>query len=283
MATAILAGCSSNPSAVSGAGRTGVDPGNAAFPDGAVAVRGSTNQARDGDPARGNGGSDPERGGQAAGDGRSGSPRNAAIHCAAPKLHQGKASFYPATGAGNCSFEASAQDRMIGAMNRTEYAGSAVCGTCVLVHGPKADITIRIVDQCPECSVGQIDLSQEAFAKIADIPRGIVPITWSFVPCSVQGPIVYHFMNGSTQWWTAVQIRNHQHAIQKLEYLGSDWRFHSVPRLDYNFFVQASGMGPGPYTFRVTDIHGHVLQDAGIPGGDNVDSPGRRQFPACLP
>jgi hypothetical protein len=41
-------------------------------------------------------------------------------------------------------------------------------------------------------------------------------------------------------------------------------------------------MGDGPYTLRVTDVHGHVLQDSGIPGKlDNVDASGAGQFPAC--
>ena len=54
-----------------------------------------------------------------------------------------------------------------------------------------------------------------------------------------------------------------------------------MPRLDYNYFVAASGMGPGPYTVRVTDVNGATLQDAGVvltPDGDCV---GTNQFPAC--
>ena len=67
---------------------------------------------------------------------------------------------------------------MIGAMNHTDYADSAACGACVELTGPNATITIRIVDRCPECPAGDIDLSPEAFAAIAELSQGRVPITW---------------------------------------------------------------------------------------------------------
>ena len=45
--------------------------------------------------------------------------------------------------------------------------------------------------------------------------------------------------------------------------------------------MPAAGMGPGPYTFRVTDIFGHVLIDSAIAQVENGDVEGRNQFPAC--
>jgi expansin (peptidoglycan-binding protein) len=54
-----------------------------------------------------------------------------------------------------------------------------------------------------------------------------------------------------------------------------------VERLDYNYFVEASGMGPGPFTFRITDVHGSRLTDSGIDLGDDVDRRGADQVPAC--
>jgi hypothetical protein len=40
-------------------------------------------------------------------------------------------------------------------------------------------------------------------------------------------------------------------------------------------------MGAGPYTFRVTDVYNHVIEDTGIPLKDNADAPGAHQFPEC--
>ncbi len=193
----------------------------------------------------------------------------------------GEATYYDfADGSGNCSFPPTPDDLMVGAMNHTDYADSAVCGTCADITGPRGQVVVRIVDQCPECAPGDIDLSPEAFSAIADLVDGRVAINWRQIPCPVTGPIVYHFKDGSNPWWTAVQVRNHRHQVATLEYLdGGDWI--AVERLSYNFFVEASGMGDGPYTFRVTDIHGHQLVDSGLPSLDDADASGAGQFPAC--
>jgi expansin (peptidoglycan-binding protein) len=47
----------------------------------------------------------------------------------------------------------------------------------------------------------------------------------------------------------------------------------------YNYFVASSGIGPGPYTFRVTDMYGHVLTDTGIPLIERGVFYGAAQFP----
>jgi expansin (peptidoglycan-binding protein) len=156
------------------------------------------------------------------------------------------------------------------------------CGAYVEAYGPGGTVTVRIVDKCPDagCQGGHLDLSREAFAKIANPALGIVPITWRVVSPAISGPIRYHFKDGSNQWWTAVQIRNHRNPIVKFEYLNDSGSWVEVTRVDYNYFVQTGpGMGPGPYSFRVTDSYGNVLTDSGIVGGDNVTRDGKGQFP----
>ena len=150
----------------------------------------------------------------------------------------------------------------------------------VSVTGPKGTVTIRIVDLCPECLAGHLDLSREAFALIADLPQGRVDITWQVVSPALTGPIAYHFKDGSNEYWTAVQIRNHRNPIAKLEFLQGGSQWVAVPRTSYNYFVQTNpGMGPSPYTFRVTDSYGNVLSDSGIPHMENETVTGAAQFP----
>lgn len=205
-----------------------------------------------------------------------------AVNCATPEQHSGEATYYDfADGSGNCSFDPTPQDLMIGAMNHVDYAGSAACGACVELTGPNATITIRVVDQCPECPAGDIDLSPEAFAQIAELSAGRVPITWHYVECNVSGPVIYHFKDGSNEWWTAVQLRNHRNAIQSFAYRSGDGSYVDVPRETYNYFVEQSGMGPGPFAFRVTDVHGNVIEDEGIVHVADSDVPGASQFPPC--
>jgi expansin (peptidoglycan-binding protein) len=196
-------------------------------------------------------------------------------------VHTGVATYYDATGAGACSFAPSPGDLMVTALNAEEYANAAWCGAYVEVSGPKGTVMVRIVDLCPECKAGHLDLSREAFARIADLPQGRVPITWRVIsPTLTLGPIRYQFKEGSNQWWTAVQVRGHRNPVVRFEYQTAGGPWVSVPRTSYNYFVQTNpGMGPGPYTFRVTDLYGNVLVDAGIAFIENGEVNGSSQFP----
>ncbi|MCU0490401.1 MAG: hypothetical protein MUD01_02240 [Chloroflexaceae bacterium] len=195
------------------------------------------------------------------------------------EVRTGRGTFYAATGDGNCMFGPSPNDLMVAAMNQIDYANSAICGAFVEITGPRGVVTVRITDRCPECPKGDIDLSREAFARIADPVQGIVPISWRIVSTDISGPIAYRFKDGSNQWWTAVQIRNHRNPIAKFEYQLPNGQFREVPRFEYNHFVAEQGMGPGPYTFRVTDIYGNVLSDSNIPLRAEAQFNGAGQFP----
>jgi expansin (peptidoglycan-binding protein) len=195
-------------------------------------------------------------------------------------LHTGEATYYTeADGSGNCSFDPIPGDLMVGAMNHVDYADAALCGAFVAISGPHGDIMVRIVDQCPECLAGDIDLSPLAFSQIADLSSGRVPISWRIVSPDISGPIRYRIKEGSNQWWTAVQIRNHRNPITSVEYRAPSGQFVALPRADYNYFVAESGLGVGPYSFRVTDTYGNVLIDSGISLQIGVEQPGSGQFP----
>src|SRR6188472_3800077 len=93
--------------------------------------------------------------------------------CEGAAMHTGEATYYDfADGSGNCSFPATPDDLMVGAMNHVDYAQSAVCGACAELTGPNGVVKVRVVDQCPECPQGDIDLSPDAFALIADLAAG---------------------------------------------------------------------------------------------------------------
>ncbi len=203
-------------------------------------------------------------------------------------VHKGQATWYElATELVNCSYETPTLPKHYGAMNTADYAGSATCGACVRVAGPKGSVDIQIVDQCPIdsnpiCYEGHIDLNVPAFEQIADKVTGIVPIEWQFIACGVQGNLAYHFKTGSNAYWTAVQLRNHPYAISELAYKAdNDNKFVALPRKSYNYFVAEQGMGAGPYTLRVTDIHGRVITDTNIALSPGETVPSQNQFPPC--
>lgn len=214
--------------------------------------------------------------------GASGSPAPGGAAGAVPLSAErsGEGTFYGATGAGNCSFDPSPQDLMVAAMNQSDYAGSAICGAWVTATGPKGTVTVRIVDRCPECRPGDIDFSAEAFARIADPAAGRVPIRWHVVAADVQGPVTYRFKEGSTRFWTAIQVRNHRLPIAALAIKpggASDWI--EVARTDYNYFVHPVEIAAGPLQVRVTAQGGATLVDTlPEPAGGTVVAAGG-QFP----
>jgi len=198
----------------------------------------------------------------------------------APPEQSGEGTYYAADGTGNCSFDASPDDLMVAALNAPDYQSAALCGACLAVTGPAGSVTVRVVDQCPECERGDLDLSPQAFQMLSPLAAGRIPITWHQVACNVTGPIAYHFKDGANPYWTAIQIRDHRYPIAKLEAMQGS-AYVTLPRFSYNYFVQESGLGPGPYTLRVTDTRGHTIEDTGVALGDSITRTGSRQFDPC--
>jgi expansin (peptidoglycan-binding protein) len=192
----------------------------------------------------------------------------------------GDGTYYDADGTGACSFEASPGDRLVAALNGPDYAHAAWCGACLAVSGPSGEVVVRVVDQCPGCKHGDLDLSKEAFARIAPLSAGRVRIAWHEVDCPVSGPIAYQLKSGSNAFWVAIQLRNHRYAIDRLEARGAGG-YQAIARADYNYFVAPSGLGPGPLALRVTDVRGQVLENGAVALGDAVVRPGSGQFSLC--
>jgi expansin len=194
---------------------------------------------------------------------------------------QGEATYYAADGSGNCSFEASPSDLLVAALNLTDYAGSATCGACIEVKGPSGTVNVRVVDSCPGCKKGDVDLSKQAFEKIAALSKGRVPISWSIVACPVPGPVAYRIKEGSSKFYTAIQVRNHKVPVAKLEYEKAGV-FIDIPRKTYNYFVADKGVGdqPNGLKVRVTASNGATLVDT-LPATITPAAviPGKAQFP----
>jgi expansin (peptidoglycan-binding protein) len=220
------------------------------------------------------GGADP-----AEGDGSSGGSNTPSVPLSS-ELTSGIATFYDYSGSKEvaCSFDVGA-DTNITAMNDAEYAKSASCGSCLAVSGPKGSVTVRIVDRCPGCEKNHIDLSAEAFAKIAEPKAGRVPITYQLVSCSVPGNMSYRIKEGSSKFWTALQVRDHKVPIAKVEYKKKGV-YTDMGRVDYNYFIDQKGVGdqPSGIAIRITATDGQVVEDT-IPSIDaGKVFPGAVQF-----
>jgi expansin (peptidoglycan-binding protein) len=179
------------------------------------------------------------------------------------QTYSGDGTYYAADGSGNCSYPAGG-DLMVAAMNETDYEGSYNCGAYIEATGPKGTVTVKIVDRCPECQPGDVDFSPQAFAKIADLSAGRVPITWHLVsaPAGI-GTIQFVVKDGSNPWWVAFQVRQHATIVSTLEVqVSGSWQ--ALERQQYNYFLASSGLGNGPFTIRITDIYGQQLVQSGI-------------------
>ena len=89
-----------------------------------------------------------------------------------PTTRSATARTTSADGTGNCSFDASPNDLLVAAMNAPDYDNAAWCGACLEVTGPMGMVTVRVVDQCPGCAHGDLDLSPQAFQMIAPLVGG---------------------------------------------------------------------------------------------------------------
>lgn len=181
------------------------------------------------------------------------------------QTHKGEGTYYDRTSAGAANLDDYEASYYTAAMNHEDYM-NGLAGAFIEITDKDGDkINVLITDRLPEGAKGDIDLSRKAFAKIEPLVTGRMNITWKIIPFPTSEPISYVFKPTSTQWWAEVQVRNGRYPIKKLEYYDKTAKkYVELERQEYNYFTASSGMGAGPYTFRVTDFYGHVLTDTNI-------------------
>ncbi|MET7450605.1 expansin EXLX1 family cellulose-binding protein [Streptomyces sp. NPDC005574] len=194
--------------------------------------------------------------------------------------YQGVATHYDAgTGDGACSFGPNAT-MMVAAMNTADYETSKACGASVLVRAASgASVTVKIVNECPApCRPGQLDLSKQAFAKLAALSAGQIPVTWSLLSPATPETVAIRYKTGSSRYWCGVQALDHRNPLARLEVrTGGGWQ--QLPRTGYNYFLSEQGTGCGG-AIRITDIYGQQLTFESIALSPNVVQRTSAQFTA---
>ncbi|MEU2426536.1 expansin EXLX1 family cellulose-binding protein [Streptomyces sp. NPDC007851] len=161
-------------------------------------------------------------------------------------------------GDGACSYGPTS-DVMTAAMNTADYETAKACGAYVSVRAAGgAPITVRITNECPApCAVGQLDLSRQAFAKLAPLSAGRIAITWSLLSPATSDTVSIRYKTGSTQYWCGIQAIGHRNPLARLEVrTGGGWL--ALTRTGYNYFLSEQGTGCGS-EIRLTDIYGEQL------------------------
>ena len=183
----------------------------------------------------------------------------------------GIATHYVLQSLPNCSYPSPPADGLFVALSPGEYDNAAACGGYLEVHGPGGSVRVEVIDQCPGCAAGHIDLSEAAFSAIAPLNAGLVNVTYQpLVNPSLPGPVSLLVKQGSSQYWLALLAMNTGNplaSVQVQSESGGGW--HNLVQASYNYWVAQSGAGAGPFAVRLTDTQGHVVtvQDVALSPG----------------
>ncbi|KAF5249605.1 hypothetical protein FANTH_5112 [Fusarium anthophilum] len=184
----------------------------------------------------------------------------------------GSSTFYGGNLAGgNCMFSTyTLPSGILGtAFSGQKWDNAANCGACIEVTGPSGTIKAMIVDKCPECDPGHLDLFPDAFKAVGGTD-GIVKTSYKFVECGITSPLVLHNKEGTSANWFSIQVVNANEPVKSVQVStdgGSTWK--STERKDYNFFENPAGFGKTSVDVKVTSSTGKsvVVKNVGVTAG----------------
>ncbi|KAI4859695.1 RlpA-like double-psi beta-barrel-protein domain-containing protein-containing protein [Hypoxylon rubiginosum] len=97
---------------------------------------------------------------------------------------------YYTPGLGACGKYNSESDHVV-ALAPAQYGSDAnpnkakVCGRKISVHYGGKTATATVVDKCPSCASGSIDVSPAVFKQLASLDKGRVKVTWAYAGSAV--------------------------------------------------------------------------------------------------
>ncbi|KAK5629027.1 hypothetical protein RRF57_004742 [Xylaria bambusicola] len=84
---------------------------------------------------------------------------------------------YYQPGLGACG-ETSSDSETVVALSPAQYDGN--CGKTITITKDGKTATAKVVDKCPSCASGAIDVSSTVFQSLADMSVGRTQVSWSF-------------------------------------------------------------------------------------------------------
>jgi len=193
----------------------------------------------------------------------------AAAHSAlARPAVEGHAAFYdPGRAAGSCGLGPFPAGGWYASLPPSSYASGRACGSYLDVHGPAGPVRAEVVDVCPDCAAGTVNLSRAAFARIADPRRGTVVVSYRpAVDPPLPGPLMLRIA-AARRGRLAVQVINHGNRLSSVAASrpGGGW---------LRLAPDADGYWTGPLrpgrpagtriSVRITDVAGHQVVLTGI-------------------
>lgn len=216
--------------------------------------------------------------------------------------YQGRATYYdaanPAGGRGFSGYDVPSSSNdlaKVTAINNVQWNGSEASGGFLEVSGPKqregaAPIIVQVSDLLYERADG-LDLSAEAFAKIAEPVDGRVNIEYELIDPGNNFRTAYGYTIGqgivvegipeSNPWYGAVRLNNHRYPVESIDLLTDGGNTVPLERGDDNRFVINTDTAVyGAQDLLVTDIFGQqvTLDDININNGSSEDIVTGQQF-----
>ncbi|MEN1728361.1 MAG: expansin EXLX1 family cellulose-binding protein [Pseudomonadota bacterium] len=203
----------------------------------------------------------------------------AQISCPSDFSGMGRGFFYAPTTNNQCRLGLG--DGFSVAMNNPQWGGGVHCGECLELTGPLGSTIVRVIDLCPECVEGELNISVQAFAAIADPMPGFANISWERVDCPVSGAINYEFNAGSSPFFFQVKADNHRYGITDMEVL-IDGEFEPLARINSSFFQYPGSDPVNSVTLRLRATTNQWIE--AVLGSPSQSGPiaGQSQFSSCI-
>jgi expansin (peptidoglycan-binding protein) len=173
----------------------------------------------------------------------------------------GTAVYYnPLQAQDRCSIEPLTGDGLYASLPSGQYGDGADCGAYLTITGPRGTVQAEIVDVCPGCSAGQLDLSTAAFARIQPLAAGTAQVSYQVTrDPALPGPLAVRIQPGSSTGSMAIQVLNHGNPLTRVQVNG-----HALTPRGDGYWVRPGGAGGGPFQVNVTDDEGDNAVLTGI-------------------
>jgi len=169
--------------------------------------------------------------------------------------------FYdPGHAVGSCSLGPFPAGGRYVSLPRERFGRSAACGTYLAVQGPRGQVRAEVVDLCPGCAAGMINLSRAAFTRIADPGPGSARVRfWPVDDPPLPGPLILR-MGQTPAGLLTLQVRRHGNALASVAAAAPGmqvpaWRPFTLNA--HGTWVATSHLGRGPVNIRIADTRGH--------------------------
>ncbi|KAG3112030.1 hypothetical protein PI124_g10514 [Phytophthora idaei] len=192
------------------------------------------------------------------------------------------------TSAGNCNMMSALDFATTdyAALNNEQWDGLQNCGRCAEVScaddrcgDQSTSVVVQILDRCPECKQGDLDLSPSVFKTLTGSHPSRYTIKWKFVDCPVSGNVNYCLKGGSNNYWMGVQPTNCATGVKSLQINGQD-----TTMLGSAYYYLLDGASQvqtdlTSLTISLTDVNGNSIEDTVSLTADSCTE-GANQFPS---